>query len=489
MSRIFLAGFLVYLFSILFAEGALSYKLSILFRDLLALGLVSQFFNFFRKKKWVFAILMAVLYGSIFIHFWEVWQQTFPQKREVSNIPLDNNWELLVEIKNANQVADLQGIVKKFGLNYERAFNLKNGDLTDLDDYFVMNVPKKWEGEIAEVKEALNNSGLVDWVEENEEIKMDPLVAKLPPKRNKKFGINDPGLEYLWGFEAMQVEQLYGLINKKKVKPQRKALIAILDTGIDAMHEDLSANYKSSQSKYDRDVVGHGTHCAGIAAAVSNNGKGVASFSRNNEFVEVTSIKVLNDYGSGTQRGIINGILEAADRGADVISMSLGGRSSQSKQRAYRQAVEYANKAGAIVIAAAGNSNTNANQFAPAKVRGVIAVSAIDTLLHRASFSNYITDLKMGLAAPGVKIYSSIPHDAYATFNGTSMATPYVAGLIGLMKSVKPDLNTKEAYRILKQTGGNTKDTQETGKLIMPGKALEELLENRTSELPLGEVQ
>ncbi len=483
MSRVFLSGFLVYLFSIVFAEGALPYKFSILFRDLLVLGLVSQLFNFFRKKKGVFAVLMAVLYGSVLTHFFGVWHHTFPQKKMVSNIPLDDNWELLVEIKNANKITDLQAVVKNFGLNYEPAFRMKNTGITDLDDYFVLNIPEERDGQIGEVKEALNNSGFVDWVEENEEIKMEPLVAKLPPKVNKKFGINDPGLAYLWGFEAMKVEQLYNLINEKKVKPQRKALIAILDTGIDATHEDLSANFKSSQSKYDRDVVGHGTHCAGIAAAVSNNGKGVASFSRNNEFVEVTSIKVLNDYGAGTQRGIINGILEAADGGADVISLSLGGRSSQSKQRAYRQAVDYANKTGAIVVVAAGNSNTNANQFAPANVRGVIAVSAVDTFLHRASFSNYITDLKMGIAAPGVKIYSSVPGDAYATYNGTSMATPYVSGLVGLMKSLKPNLTTKEAFRILKQTGEDTKNTGETGRLILPAKALKELLENRNSEV------
>jgi thermitase len=83
----------------------------------------------------------------------------------------------------------------------------------------------------------------------------------------------------------------------------------------------------------------------------------------------------------------------------------------------------------------------------------------------------------MGLAAPGVAIYSTLPNNTYGALNGTSMATPYVSGLIGLLKSFNPDLTTKEVYRILRETGATTKDGEKTGPLIQPLKALERVID------------
>jgi thermitase len=82
----------------------------------------------------------------------------------------------------------------------------------------------------------------------------------------------------------------------------------------------------------------------------------------------------------------------------------------------------------------------------------------------------------MGIAAPGVKIMSTIPGNKYAAFNGTSMAAPHVSGLIGLMKSINPSLTTEEAYQTLHRTGKNTEDGKATGRLINPAKAIEEIL-------------
>ncbi|MEO0340987.1 MAG: S8 family serine peptidase, partial [Bacteroidota bacterium] len=251
--------------------------------------------------------------------------------------------------------------------------------------------------------------------------------------------------------------------------------IAILDTGVDSKHEDIKANYTSVVKISDDDPRGHGTHCAGIAAAVTNNGVGVASYSRNNAYTSVTSIKVLSKMGFGSQKMIINGILKAADKGADVISMSLGGPSNDLKQKAYSDAVAYANKKGAIVVAAAGNSNANSKNYGPVNAKGIIGVSAVDSELKKASFSNTVQDIKMGIAAPGVGIYSTIPGSQYATYNGTSMATPYVAGLLGLMKSINPDIKTNEAYKILKNTGVKTGSTRETGMFIQPAAVVKEL--------------
>jgi thermitase len=82
----------------------------------------------------------------------------------------------------------------------------------------------------------------------------------------------------------------------------------------------------------------------------------------------------------------------------------------------------------------------------------------------------------MGVAAPGVVIYSTIPGNQYASYSGTSMATPYVAGLLGLLKSLKPELTTEEAYKILNETGMDTRNTGTTGKFIQPYQAVKKML-------------
>ncbi|MBI1224626.1 MAG: S8 family serine peptidase [Bacteroidetes bacterium] len=483
LRKIFLSGIAGFGVCWLMAEGQWSYKFLSLLRELLVLGTVPILLSIFRKTKWGYVVaLLGVLTGLRFFYF-EKLKNTFPQadfpkgKIEITAAPagLDPNGELLLELKEGVQLADIQDVLKKYGLTARPAFTPKDIDATQLDNYFVVDVPAN--DDFPKVKKELSSLAQTEWLEENEQVsispmEMEPMRPSLPI--DKKFGLNDPGLVNLWGFEEMKVDELYSVLKDKK--PVKRALIAILDTGVDANHEDLKANFISTKPAYDIDKAGHGTHCAGIAAAVSNNGVGVASFSQTNEYVRVTSVKVLSDGGMGTQQSIINGMLEAADRGADVLSLSLGGLSTDSRQRAYQKALDYVNKKGCIVVVAAGNANRNAKDFVPANVDGVITVSAVDTLLNRASFSNTTPDVKMGIAAPGVKIYSTIPGSVYASFNGTSMATPYVAGLLGLMKSLNPDLTTKEAYKILNETGAETQQTQETGRLIQPGKAVSKIV-------------
>ena len=476
---LFFAGLVTYLLSVLTAGAPVDFKMSVLFRDLLFIagaGWVSQFLV--RKRPAFFLGLLAL--GIVLVWFYKNhFKQTFPYV-EATSVSLDEEAELLIELKEGADLRKLDAITHRFHLSYEPAFELKHPERTELDDYYAVDIPAGQADQLQSIEKAFRQSGVVDWVEPNEVINLDPVTpVKLPEKIRKKFGINDPGLENLWGFDAMEIDKLYEYLQEQNLKPGRKALVAILDTGVDAGHEDIKSNYKSVKKAHDNDPRGHGTHCAGIAAAVSNNGLGVASFARDNDFVEVTSIKVLSAMGSGTQRSIINGMLEAADNDADVISMSLGGRSNQSRQRAYIQAVNDAGEAGTIVVAAAGNSNDNAKDYAPVNAKGVIGVSALDEELKRAVFSNFVSDLKMGIAAPGVNIYSTIPGDKYATYSGTSMATPYVSGLIGLLKAIRPELTAEQAHRILVKTGNKTEDTSKTGKLIQPFEAVKMLVENK----------
>jgi thermitase len=488
LSSLFLGGFLTYLFSLAFADAAFDQKLWVLFRDLVVLGLTSQFFSFFKKNKAVFFGLLTVLYGFIGVKYFSVLTHSFDVKttaeniestveKTISSIGLDKDGELLVEVKDGKQITDLQSIIKKYNLEYSVAFpQIADADKTDLDDYYLINIPTEFESKREEIEQAFMDSGLSDWVEENEVLSVKPMRSKTTKIARPNYGINDPGLDNVWAFQKMEMAKLYQLIQSKKLVPKKKALVVILDTGVDADHEDIKDNYKRIRAKYGTDGHGHGTHCAGIAAAVSNNNKGIASFAPNNGFYDVSSIQVLSSNGSGTEQGIIKGIIEAADNGGDILSLSLGGPSSDRKQRAYQKAVDYARLKGCIVVVAAGNSNMNARDYAPANTPGVITVSAVDEALNRAVFSNTVQDVTMGIAAAGVNIYSATPNNGYAAWNGTSMATPYVAGLLGLMKSLNPDLTTEQAYKILKETGIDTGSTDLTGKFIQPLNAISAVL-------------
>lgn len=482
-SNIFQKGFFaslgLFLLTVLFQDVSLSDKMGVLFRDLAVMSGFGMFFKALSTQRKAFLFGSVIAAAGFLIYQNAFMAHSFDRISQDDPITYDASGELLLELAEGQSQEVLATVVRKYGLELQLAFDPASPESTELDDYYLVDVPSNCLNIIPEIISELQSIAEVDWVEPNETITINPLPGK-SARTDKKYGVNDPGLSQLWGFEVMEVDKLYEYLDRQSIQPVAKALIAILDTGVDATHEDLKDNFRSLDSKSDNDPRGHGTHCAGIAAAVSNNGVGVASFSRDNQYVEVSSIKVLSASGMGTQQMIINGIIKAADAGASVISLSLGGRSNQTKERAYRKAVDYANSKNAIVVAAAGNSNRNAKDYAPAGVKGVIAVSAVDNDLNRAVFSNFVSDLSMGVAAPGVNIYSTVPEGKYATFSGTSMATPYVAGMLGLMKSIDPTLDTQTAYDILYQTGRSTKDTDKTGFLIQPHHAIKQLLEGHT---------
>jgi thermitase len=172
------------------------------------------------------------------------------------------------------------------------------------------------------------------------------------------------------------------------------------------------------------DGNGHGTHAAGIAAAITNNTRGIAGMAPD---AKIYAVRVLDDSGSGTLQNVANGIIHAADNGADVISLSLG---SPNDSITLKEAVDYAWNKGVVVVAAAGNDGSSQPAY-PAYYSNAIAVAATDSDESKASFSNYGS--WVDVAAPGVNIYSTYTDSSYASLSGTSMATPHVAGLAGLL--------------------------------------------------------
>jgi thermitase len=227
------------------------------------------------------------------------------------------------------------------------------------------------------------------------------------------------------------------------------APIGIVDTGISAGHEDLAGKAVTCAGvrSFGIDLLGipllddptivdgrcaddngHGTHVAGIAAARANNGRGIAGVAFNSP---LQVCKALNGAGAGSLAAIANCIAYLSAHGAKIISMSLGGIGSQTLAGAVASAVSR----GALIVAAAGNSGDMALSY-PAAYPQVISVGAVDRRGQRAPFSNANSDVEV--SAPGVDVLSAWSDGGYRTESGTSMATPYVAGVAALIAGRNP---------------------------------------------------
>jgi len=253
---------------------------------------------------------------------------------------------------------------------------------------------------------------------------------------------NDPKWDEQWGPKSINC----GTAWEENSIGNRDILIAIVDTGIDYNHEDLKENYVAlgydwvNNDDKPMDDNGHGTHCAGIAAAVMDNNIGIAGVAQ----ASIMAEKVLNGFGRGSYTSIAKGITHAVDAGADIISMSLG---SSSSSLAIQDACQYAWDNNVVIVAATGNEGSSVKY--PAAYDTVIAVGAINSRIQVTSWSNYGPETE--LIAPGDKILSTYPGDKYKHMSGTSMATPHVAGVAALVKSMGYKSNS-EIREILRKT-------------------------------------
>lgn len=238
---------------------------------------------------------------------------------------------------------------------------------------------------------------------------------------------NDPYFgPYQWGPKQIACESAWNYSwGSSSVR------ISIVDTGISTSHPDLTSkvvagyNFVNNNSNWN-DGNGHGSHCAGIAAAITNNGVGIAGVGFN---CRLMAAKVLNNSGSGTISAIANGINWSVNNGAKVVSLSLGASSGSST---LSNAVNYAWNNNVLPVAASGN-NGSTSVFYPAGYTNCMAVGASTTTDGKASFSNYGT--WVDVAAPGVNIASTYKGSGYVYMNGTSMACPHVSGVAGLVWS------------------------------------------------------
>ena len=245
---------------------------------------------------------------------------------------------------------------------------------------------------------------------------------------------DDPHFELQWGTKRIKAPEAWAVTTSSP-----DVRIAILDTGIDLDHPDLSAKIMASQnfssSSTVEDISGHGTHVAGIAAAITNNATGVAGVGCH---ASLLNVKVLGDDGGGTGFSISQGILWATngpdgdpntDDGAHVINLSLG---SLVPSPTVEEAINYAWEHGVVLTAAAGNHGSTSPGY-PARYPNVIAVAGSrtypdDPLMPSSAHGDWVD-----VAAPGESIWSTWNNGGYGNGAGTSMASPFVAGLAALL--------------------------------------------------------
>lgn len=382
------------------------------------------------------------------------------------------------EALTANAQASLRATLVQF-LGRDAVREVKSLQMDSSVQKIVLRDPTRTRAAIAGLKNALASG--VKYVEPNFVYRAfagEPNDTDFSAKQwdmNNTGQIDKPGTGQL-GTPGSDINVLP--LWKEGVTGNRGLLVAVIDTGVDYNHADLAANaYRNpgeiAGNGIDDDANGvvddvyganfsgatgvgngmddhnHGTHCAGSIGAVGNDSNGISGV---NWATSIMGVKFLSATGSGTTEGAINAVKYATQMGAKVLSNSWGGGGFSE---ALKEAIEESNAAGALFVAAAGNdgANNDSDPHYPSNydVANVISVAATDNRDAIASFSNY-GRRTVHVSAPGRNIYSTVRNGGYATYSGTSMATPHVSGIAALIWGANPSWTAAEVKERLIET-------------------------------------
>jgi subtilisin family serine protease len=309
---------------------------------------------------------------------------------------------------------------------------------------------------------------------------------------------NDPAFsdpDKAWYLDAIHARQAWDI-----TRGSEDITVAVVDNGFNLEHPELRSKvvqpynvWKHSDEVFPQQID-HGTHVAGTALAVADNGKGICGIAPDCKFMPV---QVADMRGIMTTTSVLDGILYALYQGADVVNVSLRSRFTslsqfpesaqqdlihnyfKEEERLWREIMRIAANHNSTIVVAAGNDNVLAGIDALQRPELFITVSAVDKnsqSFDKAEFSNYGSFST--ISSPGVGIYSSVGTNDYQTMDGTSMAAPIVAGAVALMKSINDTITTKQIICILQNTGVETQGN--IGKLIQLDKALEKVKSGET---------
>ncbi|MEO0733251.1 MAG: S8 family serine peptidase, partial [Bacteroidota bacterium] len=236
-------------------------------KDFIVIGLVGLVQSLAVAKR-ISIFTAIVLIFSLFAASYLIKIPDFDGEVQTSQVTpnYDPTGEFLVEIA-PDAYQDFGRAAKWNGWDFRPAFKPADDGRTELDDYVVVDVR-----DVTKAAETLAELPFVDYFEPNEIINVEPFISGevSANKANPALGIDDPDTDRQWAMDVLKMDAYYRLLRQQT--PAKKARIAILDTGIDSQHEDIKDNYASINRKYDNDPQSHGTHCAGIAAGVTNNG-------------------------------------------------------------------------------------------------------------------------------------------------------------------------------------------------------------------------
>lgn len=313
---------------------------------------------------------------------------------------------------------------------------------------------------------------------------------------------NDPAMSNAsqsWYLKAIRAPQAWD-ISKAYAENAKKVTVAIVDNGFNLNHPELKSKVVMPYNvwKHSKDVyahsVDHGTHVAGTALAIANNGIGISGIAPDCAFMP---IQVADNQDRITTTSVLDGILYALYQGADVVNVSLGlmlpnnlsvdeqrelqQHYFQEEERLWNEVMRIANKHKTIVVFAAGNDNMLAGIEPMNRPKNFIVVSAVDknnNSLVKAAFSNH--GEFSTISAPGVGIYSAFGSNGYKTLEGTSMAAPIITGSVALMKSINKNLTASQVKCVLQSTG--LPIDPKIGSLVQLDKALLKVKNNELSD-------